>query len=209
MQASAHWGAEDERALRAWFADYRDWLLQHPLAAREFRAKNNHGVWYDAQLIAYSHYLGHDETARRFLHHVRGRIDERFDASGAQPLELARTRSFFYSCYSLQAFFVAAGYGERLGVDLWRYDANDVASLRRALEFLVPYALDGEPWPYEELDDFDDARRELLPLLLQAAAVYPEAAFDADAGRLVAMLGDGRVPSADERLLFPPAVSCD
>ena len=94
---------------------------------------------------------------------------------GSQPLELARVDSFGYSRFNLQALFALATLGEHVGVDLWHFEAADGASIRKALDFLVPYAQDtSKPWPFEH---GKKSSRDLSVLSRQAQAVYGESRY--------------------------------
>jgi hypothetical protein len=89
---------------------------------------------------------------------------------------LARTKPFGYSNFNLQALFTLAALGQRVNVDLWRYEAADGRSLRKALDFLADYADREKAWPYKDLK-FD--RTLMIPLLQQGAAVYGTASQQA------------------------------
>jgi hypothetical protein len=40
--------------------------------------------------------------------------------------------------YNIEAFFVLATLGEKVGVDLWNYQAANGGSLQRAFNYLMP-----------------------------------------------------------------------
>lgn len=44
--------------------------------------------------------------------------------------------------------------GEKVGVDLWNYETRDGRSIRKALEFLQPFASGEKKWPYQQLGDW-------------------------------------------------------
>ncbi len=105
-----------------------------------------------------------DQAARRHL-------AEQIEPVGRQPLELARTKSFGYSLFNLRGWFVLAALGERVGVDLWHYGTADGRSLRKALDFVAPYADPQKRWPYPELK-FN--RSGLVAIVIPAVAAYGE-----------------------------------
>jgi hypothetical protein len=53
-------------------------------------------------------------------------------------------------------------------VDLWHHRTRDGRSLRRALDFLVPYAAGTRPWPYRQITGF---KPDALHWLMRRAAV--------------------------------------
>jgi len=167
------------------------------LGRDEARAKNNHGTWYDVQVVALALYIGQKDVARDILDQARQRrIDAQIKPDGSQPYELARTRTFAYSLFNLQAFFMLASLGERVGVDLWHYRSADGRGIRGALDAVALYADPEKKWPHRELR-FD--RSGLLPLLAQAAVVYGDPRYQ----QLLELLPRGEVAAHRARLLYP------
>jgi hypothetical protein len=169
--------ARELEGLRAWFAGYLGWLLDSDNGKREGRASNNHGSWYDVQTCRFALFLDRDQQAREIVERARTqRIGLQIEPDGRQPRELDRTRSLSYSLYNLNALFSLATMGERLGVDLFHFETPDGRSLRRALDFVAPYADPATPWPYRQIGGRD--ARTLIPLLKQASHAYHEARYD-------------------------------
>jgi hypothetical protein len=79
---------------------------------------------------------------------------------------------------NLDAFFKLANLGDHAGVDLWRKNNKDTHSIRKALDFLVPY-LDKPPasWPYKQIKDIDES--SMLPVLRLAALAYDAPEYEA------------------------------
>ena len=50
-----------------------------------------------------------------------------------------------------------------------------VASIRRALDFLFPYATGEKKWTYQQINEFNP--QEFTPILLKAAAKYHEPSY--------------------------------
>ncbi len=173
LGTSQVWKSEDQEGMRAWFTAYLDWLRTSKHGKGESRAGNNHGTWYDVQVASFALFVGQDRLARELVEASRGkRIAAQIEPDGRQPAELARTKPFGYSTFNLQALFALAALGEKVGVDLWRFETAEGRGLRKALEFLAVYADSQQKWPYKDLH-FD--RSALIPLLEQGAAVYGEA----------------------------------
>lgn len=173
----------DREGLRAWFSSYQQWLQSSPNGRAEAAAKNNHGSWYDQQLAAIAIYLGDTELARRVIETAKSkRIAYQIRADGREPLELARTKSFSYSVFNLMALMRLAQEGQRVGVDLWDYRAPDGASIRAALNFLLPYAMGEKQWPYRSLNGVESGA--LAEPLLLAAIDYHSSDYLNDAEKL-------------------------
>jgi hypothetical protein len=175
---SPAWTAADQKAMTAWLEQYFRWLTTNPLALREGRATNNHGTFYDTQVAAIALFLGKTNQARELLLNDRtNRIASQIEPDGRQPRELRRTLSFDYSVFNLRALFVLASIGQNAGVDLWHYQTPDGRSIRQALKFLAAHANPETPWPYKQIHR--PRRDELIGVLLQATAIYPQENFPA------------------------------
>ena len=195
LETAPAWTATDRKAMNDWCRTYLDWLRTSDLGRKEAAAANNHGSWYAAQAAALALYTGQDGLAREILSACKSqRIDRQIEPGGAQPLELARTKSFGYTLYNLQALCTLAHLGDRVGVDLWHYQSADGRSLRKALEYVLPYVDPNKKWPHPELHY---KRDDLLGLLLHARPIleakqiqsllsqFPADAVAGNRGRLV------------------------
>lgn len=171
LEGSRAWTAADRRGIRQWLTAYLDWLLKSDFGVREGRTTNNHSTFYDTQVVSIALFLGRQELASQVLQAVPARrIATQIEPDGSQPRELARTRSWHYSVFNLQAFFRLASLGDRVGVDLWTYETEDGRSIQRALDFLIPYGIGDETWPYQEITGMEDP--SFYQLLRQAAIRY-------------------------------------
>ena len=169
-------------ALHAWFSDYLDWLKTNDNARAESDSENNHGTFFDVQIMCVALFVGDDEYAKRVATEaIEKRIMAQIKPDGSQPEELARTRSLFYSLFNLEAMFQLARLAEHTGVDLWH--AGD-SRIRVALDYVAPYADPEKPWPHPEVKETERIR--MLQLLLYAAEVYNEESYRKIAEKLPA-----------------------
>ena len=179
----AVWTDQDQQGMEAWFDAYLTWLLTSAKGLDEFRYFNNHGSWYDAQVASFALFTGKTDVARAMIESAgRWRIDGHILLDGRQPHELARTRSFDYGVYNLQALFTLAAMGEKVGADVWHYRPDAGGGVRQALDYLAPYADPKRAWPHEQITPLD--RTKLLPLLRAAARAYGDARYDALAAQI-------------------------
>ncbi len=177
------WTPADQLALQTWFLSYLNWLQTSPTGKAEAAAKNNHGAWYDAQTAMYALFSGDLGTASSVLKtSTPARIAAQIEPDGRQPLELARTRSLHYSLYNLQAFINQAVMGQKTESNLWRYSTPDGRSIRKALDFVLPY-LNGQKWEYPEMGTQDYT--DFAPYLYLAGAAYNEKSYTALADTLL------------------------
>lgn len=183
LSSSSSLTRRDRDGLRAWFSHYIDWLQNSRNGRDEAAAKNNHGSWYDQQLAGIALFLGNMRLARQTARTAeKKRISLQIRPDGSEPLELARTKSFSYSVFNLTALMRLAQEGQRAGVNLWKYQAEDGASIRAALDFLLPCALDSKPWPHQSLNGIQSS--SLVEPLLLAAIAWKSPAYLNDAVRL-------------------------
>lgn len=167
------WTAADQRGLESWFGQYLTWLMDSSHGRDEARTENNHATWYDVQVAVFALFTGQESIARRVLEQAgTRRIAAQIEPDGRQPLELARTRSFDYSSMNLRGMFELAALGQHVGVDLWNFQTADGRSIRRALDWLLPFATGEQPWSHRQIHDLDPQR--LVPLLRRAAVIYAE-----------------------------------
>lgn len=160
---------------RKWLSDYLDWLQHSELGVFEKTRSNNHAVWYDVQVINILMYLNRKEEARNVLEAVKSqRIATQIEPDGKQPHELARTKSLSYSTMNLKAFTKLAYYGQKLGVDLWNWEAKNGASIQKAYQFLKPYASEEKKWTRQQISSLQGALGNLKQLFKTAGSIFNE-----------------------------------
>jgi hypothetical protein len=180
LQGSKSWTADDQRGMVAWFDAYLEWLRTSKNGKDEAKAANNHGVWYDVQVASFALFVGKTDLAKQTLEAATARrIDPQIKPDGSQPHELARTNSLSYSLYNLTAFYNLARLGEHVGVDLWNYPSKEAPLLRKAIDFLAPYADPAKPWPHEQISGEKRAHNEMPTLLRRAAIAYGDDRYEA------------------------------
>lgn len=153
LTQSKSWTAADNEALKQWFTSYSDWLLESPAGKEEYRATDNHGSWYAAQVAAFSIYAGNMDRANQMMDRAKWQIDVQFTTEGGLHRELKRNRALFYSLYGLSAFVTLARCGEVLGVDLWHYRTEDDKGIQLGFDFLAPYLAEEQPWAWQNIDN--------------------------------------------------------
>ncbi|MBC7615647.1 MAG: alginate lyase family protein [Pedobacter sp.] len=157
----------DKDGIKAWYKDYLNWMLTSKNGIEESKSKNNHGTHYDAQIASFSIFIGDFELAKNIVTAAKKRIDIQIDSNGKQPLELERTNAYSYSTMNLDGWFNLAMVGNKVGVDLWNYQAE---SLKKAINWLLPYALEEQPRTYKQLINYNSS--EMYKLLMIASAKY-------------------------------------
>jgi hypothetical protein len=199
LHGSRHWARADQAGMEAWFKDYLHWMRTSRNGKDEAAALNNHGTWYDVQVATYGLFVGEREPVRALLEESKAkRIARQIEPDGRQPLELKRTKSFGYSAFNLRGLFALATLGNRVGVDLWRYETADGRGIRKALDWLAPYATGEKKWEHEQIVPLRGD--SIAPLLRRAAVAYKEERYERLIGKLP---NGGDLGPAD--LLYPGA----
>jgi hypothetical protein len=157
-------------------------MLDSKPGRAEAAAKNNHGTYYDLQVISFALFLGNTNLATQVAQAAREkRIAVQIEPDGSQPLELARTRAWGYSVANLSGLVSLATISENVGVDLWNYQSADGRSLRKAIDFLLPFALREKQWSYQQLGGWSPGG--FFPLLRRVALKIPNPQYRELAGR--------------------------
>jgi hypothetical protein len=186
LAGSKAWTEADQRAVEDWFSRFLKWMLESGNGRDEAASKNNHGTFYDVQVVSYALFTGNQGLAVRVLQEARQkRIAVQVGPDGRQPLELERTRSWSYSIMNLDGLMQLALLGGKAGVDLWNFQSSDGRGIRKALAFLVPVALGERKWSHQQLGDLQP--QALIPSLRLASIEYHEAQYAALASRLAAV----------------------
>jgi hypothetical protein len=201
LKGSKAWTQADHDRLRVWFDAYLIWLRDSPEGRTESMARNNHGTWYDVQVASFAMFVGRNDLARQIMEDFAvGRIAKQIEPDGRQPHELARTRAWHYSIFNLEAFFNAAILAQIIGIDLWHYETGNKGGIRKALDWLIPFATGEKKWTYKEIAAFET--RKLVPLLRQATVFYREPRYEQTIRKVPQLTGDERW-----RLLVPAPIN--
>jgi len=187
----------DRRGVADWFSKFLQWMQESKNGRDESAAENNHGTYYDVQAASFALFLGKNDLAKSILETAKQkRIARQVEPDGREPLELVRTKAWSYSVGNLDGLMTLAALGESAGVDLWNYQTADGRSIRRALEYLYPFAVGEKKWEYQQLGG--PQPQTLFPLMRRAVIRYGDEKFRAMMSKIPADDAAGRA-----RLLRP------
>ncbi len=182
---NGNWTPADLDGLKAWMAEYLDWLLESEPGRDECGQHNNHGMWYDAQVASFAIFCGRPETARRHIEAFTfSRIDSQIGADGSQPHELARTLSMSYCTFNLTGLAILAQLARQVGIDLWHRQRQDGHGIIPAIRWMLPYCLGEKAWRHRQIETF--SRPSAAYLLSLAAQGTGDGEFALAADRLSA-----------------------
>jgi hypothetical protein len=171
LKNSPSWTDADQKGMEQWFREFLTWLRTSKNGRDEAKAENNHGTFYDVQIVDFALFTGQRELAARTLNEAKkNRIESQVEPDGRQPRETDRTKGLSYSVMNLEGLFDLAQLGEHAGVDLWVFESKGGRSVRKALDWLVPYVSGGKKWTYEQIEPYQPF--DFVCLLLRAAPHY-------------------------------------
>lgn len=197
LESFSGWTEEDANALRIWFSQFATWMVESPTGIEESMQPNNHGSWYNAQLILYALYGESFDLARKQLDGMPARIFSQVFIDGRQPQELIRTRSLSYSIYNARALITVARLGLHLDYDLFAYRSLEGRSIRLAVDYMTPFIIGEKEWPIKQLRPHSNG---------SAAQLYWNAAKgfqDPEYAKLLRKLPASPLPSSIVQLLDP------
>ena len=176
LQESKNWSKEDHKSLKKWFAAYLSWLTESPLGKDEADEHNNHGTYYDVQIMAYALFTDQPELAKKQIEVAKSRIQSQMKPDGSQPFELERTVSWGYTNMNLAGFFKIARLSEKVKANLWNYETTDGKGLQKSLQWLIPYLKNEKVWEFKQIKEkeYDDT----LWLLKMASVKYANPAYE-------------------------------
>lgn len=146
----------DFNQLYNWFSKYLNWLMTSERGMNEAKTVSNHKTWYNQQVASILVFLGRTTEARSVIEETKTLIANQISPDGKQPLELARTKSWWYSNTNLEALQRLAIVGNNLGIDLKNYISPTGSSIKKALDYLVPYMQNPSLWLYENNVNWDN-----------------------------------------------------
>jgi hypothetical protein len=170
INGSKKWSTADQKGMQDWFAQFLVWMQTSRNGVDELNAKNNHGVWYDAQRMSMALFTGDKALAEKIVLNAEKRLDSQMDSTGLLPLELERTIALHYSTFAMDAFFIIAKMGEQVNMNLWDYKSPSGKSLQKGFDALKPYYAGEKQWAGMQIKPFEF--EEAYPLLTASYKKY-------------------------------------
>jgi hypothetical protein len=163
------------KELRAWFAQYLDWMCTSKNGKEEEVATNNHGTCWVAQAAAFAAFTGNIDALAlcrdRFRAHL---LPDQLAADGSLPLELARTKPYSYSLFNLDMLALVcqlASIGDAAPDNIWQFTLANGHRYKSAVDFYFPFIADKQKWPFaHDVEYFDDLPNRQSSLLFAGLA---------------------------------------
>ena len=155
LQHSKHWSSKEQTGVEDWFKAYLEWFSTSKNGIEEMNAKNNHGIWYDAQKLGFALFTKNNKAAKTTIESIKERLEAQMDETGFFPLEMERTISLHYEAFILEPLFWIAEMGGFLNEDLWNYETPKGKSIKKGFEVLVPYLANEKDWIGQQIKPFE------------------------------------------------------
>lgn len=134
--------------VRDWFMKYLDWMTTHPYGIDERTNGNNHAVCYYVQTAAFARFVGNETWITESASAAVDMMAEQMAPDGSFPKELARTKPYGYSIFTLDNLITLFHLvRDRLPMT---HTLPDGRCLQRGIDFLYPYLADKSSWPYSK-----------------------------------------------------------
>ena len=178
--------------LKKWYSDFADWLLTSENALTEDTEPNNHGTFFDVQILAMAIFTGREALIKKICTTAyERRFAGQIEPDGKMPLELARTMAMHYSFCNIRGLSLIANMAVSQGYDEFiKPDKKlGVCLLKSAIDYICPFVLKPESFPYKEM--FNDEVFPPLPFFALMALTFAEAHFPNDGyGERIRELGE-------------------
>ena len=164
---SGAWADADQAVLLAWLRAFGGWLRGSALGRAEYRAFNNHQIWYTTVLAACDAWLGDAAGAAALLNATLeppplgapfAPLGVQIAPDGELPAEEARTNSAGYVNFASLGLLTLGALARSPALrgagapDLLSYTTRSHRSgIRAAVDFVVPFALGEKAWPFQNL----------------------------------------------------------
>lgn len=161
--------------IKNWFAQYLQWVTTHQYGIDEREAKNNHGTCWVMQVAVFAKLTGSEDL----IEYCKNRfktvlLPNQMDSDGSFPLELRRTKPYGYSLFNLDAMTSVCHILSDEKENLWDFALPDGRTLKKAIEFMVPFVANKTSWTYPKDVMYWEEWPVAHPFLLFGYQQYPE-----------------------------------
>jgi len=175
LENSPFLSKSDDEKIHIWFSSFMNWLNTHQYGIDEMNAKNNHGTWWHAQVAAYASFVGDKTVLEKCRKHYEEiLLPTQMAKDGSLPLEIERTKPYSYSLFCLDGFATLTRILTDENHNEWNFKLPNNCGMRKGIDFIKPYAIDKEKWPYKRDILFWDEQPGQRPFMFFAALVLQQ-----------------------------------
>lgn len=140
--------ADDLMAVKQWFTKFTEWLTTHEYGLKEMVHPNNHGTCWNMQVAMFAKLIGNDSILIACRNNFTNTIlPNQMAIDGSFPLELKRTKPYGYSLFNLDAMATNCLILSDKENDFWSFKMQDGRSIKKAIEYMVPFVQNKAQWP--------------------------------------------------------------
>jgi hypothetical protein len=170
MQEAGILPETDRLETKKWFSEYLEWMSTHPYGIKEMNATNNHGTCWAMQAAAFAKYTSNDQMTGFCTDRFKNIfLAEHMAEDGSFPREINRTKPYGYSIFNLDAMATLCHILSGPEQNLWIYETPDGKCMQKGIDFLYPYVVDKNKWPYKQDVMYWDEWPVAQPFLLFGA----------------------------------------
>ena len=121
---------ESEESIKEWFASYTQWMCTHEFGIAERDHGNNHSTCWVVQVASFASMLDDQEKlgfCRDMYKDVL--LPDQIAEDGSFPKELARTKPYAYSLFSLEVMSMVVQILSTHNENLWAFETGDGRSI--------------------------------------------------------------------------------
>ncbi len=155
LEGSKSWSKANNDQMKVWFSKFLNWLNTSDIGKKEMNAKNNHGVWFDAQSLSLALFVDSTQMANQIVVRALDRLDKQMDNDGFFPLELERTTALHYSVFILNAFELIADLSTQTNTNFWTAQTKSGKTFKKAIEAMMPYMTNEKKWTGKQIKEYD------------------------------------------------------
>ena len=176
IQGTKNWTNQDHLALKKWFSEYLNWMIESPIGKDEADSKNNHGTFYSEQILNFALFTDNLAIAKNEINTFKTRMENQLKTDGSQPFELVRTKSWNYVNMNLYGYFLIARLAENANESLWNHQITEGKNMKNALNWIIPYLKKEKEWEYEQIQKIGFG--ETIKILKLAAKRYANPEYE-------------------------------
>lgn len=173
-----HVDKKTDASFKEWFADFLEWMLKSDIGKEERAENGNISLYYDVLALDIASFVKNKAIIKELTKEFRTkRLDIQIMPDGSQPVELARTRGYYYSIYNLRHIVDFCIIQESLGKQYYKKNKDII---NKAFAYLIQYIDNKDEFKYQQITSWKDCEDQLKHQILRLQRIRPKRnnAFD-------------------------------
>ncbi len=163
----------DLKAIKNWFAEYLNWLMNSKNGNDEMNAKNNHGTCFTLQIAGFAKLTNNQELLDFCINRYKTvLLPNQMANNGSFPLEMARTKPYGYAIFNLDAITILCQILSTPKDNLFDFKTADGKSIKKGIEFMYPFVADKSKWTLKPDVMYWNEWPVAQPFLIFGASAY-------------------------------------